>query len=82
MQQIFEREDMRWAAGKAAGAQKGEAGGGGEPDQAPWADRLMDALLGLLARPAAALPTAPLRDAVEAVFRAFAPHLTATGMWA
>ena len=50
-----------------------------EPDQAPWMDRLMDVLLSLLARPAAALPSAPLRDAVEAVFRAFAPHLTPGG---
>lgn len=51
----------------------------GEPDQAPWPDRLMDLALGLLARPPTWLPSAPLRDAVEALFRAFSPHLTAAG---
>ena len=46
---------------------------------APWADRLLDVLLSLLARPAAPLPSAPLRDAVEAVFRAFSDAITPTG---
>ena len=44
-----------------------------------WHDTLMDVLLSLLARNAAPLPSAPLRDAVERVFRAFAEGMTATG---
>ena len=51
-------------------------GAGGD---APWADRLLDVLLSLLARPATPLPSAPLRDAVEAVFRAFSDAITPTG---
>ena len=42
-------------------------------------DRLVDILLSLLAYSSAQLPSAPLREAVEAVFRAFAAHLTPTG---
>ncbi len=51
--------------------------GGGEP---PWADRLLDVLLSLLARPAAPLPSAPLREAVEATFRVFTDAITPTGV--
>lgn len=42
-------------------------------------DRVMDALLSLLSVPAAALPSAPLRDAVEGLFRSCATHLTSAG---
>ena len=42
-------------------------------------DRLVDILLSLLAYSSAQLPSAPLREAVEAAFRAFAAHLTPTG---
>lgn len=53
---------------------------GGEAEQPPhWHDTLMDVLLALLARNAAPLPSAPLRDAVEHTFRAFADGLTGTG---
>lgn len=42
-------------------------------------DTLMDILLTLLAQPAGALPSAPLREAVEHVFRVFCEDLTPTG---
>lgn len=42
-------------------------------------DRLVDVLLSLLAKASGHLPCAPLRDAVEGLFRVFASHLTATG---
>ncbi len=80
--------------GQAAPQQAAKAGGGGDGgsgsdeedggagEQAPhWHDTLMDVLLSLLARNAAPLPSAPLRDAVEHAFRAFADELTATGVW-
>lgn len=51
----------------------------GDDEQPHWHDTLMDVLLSLLARNATPLPSAPLRDAVEHVFRAFADNLTATG---
>lgn len=41
---------------------------------------LVDVLLSLLAAATVPLPSAPLRDACEATFRAFADCLTATGM--
>ena len=69
--------------GQAAPAAAAAAGGSDEEDEggAPphWHDTLMDVLLSLLARNAAPLPSAPLRDAVEHVFRAFADDLTPTG---
>jgi hypothetical protein len=53
---------------------------GEEEEQQPhWHDTLMDVLLSLLARNAAPLPSAPLRDAVDHVFRAFGEDLTPTG---
>lgn len=69
----------------ARGAADDEAGstnptsGPEEGVGAPWADRLLDVVLSLLARPAAPLPSAPLRDAVETVFRAFSDAITPTG---
>ena len=51
---------------------EGEAG-------AAWQDALLDVLLALLSRQGDALPSAALRDACEAVFRAVAPQLTPTG---
>jgi len=42
-------------------------------------DRLVDILLSLLAYSSAELPSAPLREATEATFKAFAAHLTQTG---
>ncbi|GAB4814705.1 hypothetical protein N2152v2_001751 [Parachlorella kessleri] len=57
----------------------GEGSDGGE--QAPhWMDTLMDVLLALLAQTSASLPSAPLREAVEHVFRVFCDQLTPTGM--
>jgi hypothetical protein len=53
-----------------------EEGEGAEP---PWQDALLDVQLALLSRPAGALPSAPLRDAVEALFRATCHLLTSTG---
>lgn len=61
---------------ETGGAPEGDEGAPGPPH---WHDTLMDVLLSLLARNAAPLPSAPLRDAVEHVFRAFADDLTATG---
>jgi hypothetical protein len=63
--------------GVGEGDDDGSEGGG---EAAPhWHDTLMDVLLSLLARAAAPLPSAPLRDAAEHAFRAFAEDLTATG---
>ncbi len=45
----------------------------------PWMDRLVDVLLSLLAKASGHLPSAPLRDAAEGLFRVFARHLTMTG---
>lgn len=44
-----------------------------------WHDTLVDVVLSLLARPCSPLPSAPLRNAAESVFRVFASELTATG---
>jgi hypothetical protein len=45
-----------------------------------WMDTLVDVLLSLVASSqGSALPSAPLRDSVEGVFRAFCQNLTATG---
>lgn len=59
----------------AAGAQT-------QKDEAstPWMDRLMDVLLSLLAKGAAEqLPFAPLREAIESLFKHCCPALTSTG---
>ena len=48
-------------------------------DAAPWMDRLVDMVLSLLAQASSQLPSAPLRDAVEGLFRLFASQLTSTG---
>jgi len=55
---------------------------GEEGEEEPyWADSLVDIVLSLLARPAIhPLPSAPLRDAAEAVFRSFVESVTDTGM--
>ena len=42
-------------------------------------DRLVDMVLSLLAQASGQLPSAPLRDAVEGLFRLFASQLTSTG---
>lgn len=75
-------------AAAAAGISGGKGGSSGSDEEegeeaaAPhWHDTLMDVLLSLLARNAAPLPSAPLRDAVEHVFRSFADDLTPTGAW-
>ncbi len=64
-------KDMSLASGKKKGAD--------EEEPAPWMDRLMDVLLSLLSVPAATLPSAPLRDAVESLFRSCAAQLTSAG---
>ncbi len=61
----------------AAGKKKGKEVE--EEESAPWMDRLMDVMLSLLSIPAGALPSAPLRDAVETLFRTCAGHLTSAG---
>ena len=65
------------------GAPTAEAPGddeeGEEGAEPPWQDALLDVQLALLSRPAGALPSAPLRDAVEALFRATCHLLTSTG---
>ena len=73
------RADFLWTqAGGDAG--DGAAGEGGEEEEATaWPDALVDALLALLSKRTAPLPSAPLRDAVEAAFRAMADSVTATG---
>lgn len=48
-------------------------------DATPWMDRLVDMVLSLLAQASSQLPSAPLRDAVEGLFRLFASQLTSTG---
>lgn len=51
-----------------------------EKDEATaWPDALVDALLSLLSKTTAPLPSTPLRDAVEAVFRNMCDSVTATG---
>lgn len=49
----------------------------GEP---AWMDVLVDILLSLLGRAGDALPFHPLREASEALFRAFAEQVTAQGL--
>ena len=56
-----------------AGKQKDEDSTGS------WMDQLVDICLSLSAYYSAALPSSAIRDAVEAVFRAFAAQLTPTG---
>lgn len=48
-------------------------------DDASYMDRLVDVVLSLLAYSSAELPSVPLREAIEALFRAFASKLTQTG---
>lgn len=48
-------------------------------DEAGYMDRFVDVVLSLLAYSSAELPSAPLREAIEALFRAFASRLTKTG---
>ena len=53
--------------------------GDGEEETTAWPDALVDVLLALLSKRTAPLPSAPLREAVEAAFRAMAESVTATG---
>ena len=64
------RQFQKCFMGADKGADAGEAG---------YMDRLIDVVLSLLAYASAELPSAPLREATEALFRAFAPKLTQTG---
>ncbi len=80
------------ATAAADGSDDSDADGSGSDDEAAgpahWADLLLDVLLALLSgAPAggdagggAALPTAPLREAAEGLFRASAEELTAGGL--
>ena len=45
-----------------------------------WPNAMVDALLSLLSKVTAPLPSAPLRDAVEVAFRHMAASVTATGV--
>lgn len=59
--------------GQAASKQAGD-------DGVHWADALVDILLSILAANQVPFPSAPLRDAAERVFRAFAADVSATGI--
>ncbi len=48
-------------------------------DEPHWMDVLVDILLSLLGRSGDALPFGPLREACEALFRAFAEQVTSQG---
>lgn len=50
-----------------------------DSEEGEWQDRLVDVLLSLSAYSSAQLPSVPLRDSVEATFKAFAEDLTQTG---
>lgn len=56
---------------------KGKSSGKGETE---YMDRLVDVVLSLLAYSSAELPSVPLREAIQALFRSFASNLTQTGM--
>lgn len=63
-----------------AGAEVDGPRAGVNGDAAPaWHDTLVDVVLSLLARPCSPMPSAPLRNAAESVFRVFATDLTTTG---
>ena len=71
---------VKEGADGADGTSTGRVGSPNEKEEQPhWHDMLMDVLLSMLAHNAAPLPAAPLREAVNHVFRAFADDLTATG---
>lgn len=78
---LFKRLNTGMVAGKGCGTYSavltGKKAKGG--DETPWMDRLVDVLLSLLASVSGSLPSAPLRDAAEGLFRVFADHLTPTG---
>ena len=62
------------------GHSSGDGGEDGDKDEATaWPDALVDAMLSLLSKTTAPLPSAPLRDAVETVFRNMCGSVTATG---
>ncbi|KAL6769432.1 hypothetical protein ACKKBG_A30985 [Auxenochlorella protothecoides x Auxenochlorella symbiontica] len=64
-----------------AGAEVDGPRAGVNGDAAPaWHDTLVDVVLSLLARPCSPMPSAPLRNAAESVFRVFATDLTTTGL--
>lgn len=65
--------------GSCTVAEEGEEDEDDEEAEPPWQDVLLDVELALLSRPAEALPSAPLRDAVEALFRVTCHVLTLTG---
>lgn len=51
-----------------------------EDDSIFWSDALVDVVLTLLSRNESPLPSAPLRDAAERVFKSFAGEITSTGV--
>lgn len=64
-----------------------ETNGSGEDEKSEedaskpsWSELLVDVLLSLLSRPAAPLPSAPLRGACEALWRSACDGLTAEGL--
>lgn len=63
---------------RSLGVLTGKKAKGGD-ETTPWMDRLVDVLLSLLANASGHLPSAPLREAVEGLFRLFAGQLTPTG---
>ncbi|KAK9827786.1 hypothetical protein WJX74_002012 [Apatococcus lobatus] len=67
--------DLQMATDRAFGA-----GTAAAEDGDAWQDVLLGTLLTLLAAPSQTLPTAPLRAAVQAVFRPICPQLTASGV--
>ena len=52
---------------------------GSSTGELEYMDRLVDVALSLLAYSSAELPSVPLREAIEALFKAFASQLTQTG---
>ncbi|KAG1677626.1 hypothetical protein FOA52_010407 [Chlamydomonas sp. UWO 241] len=85
-------EGLRRMACEGLGAQlaemevEGEKSGSDSEDEdgpapvVPWQDILVDVSLSLLSRPASVLPSAPFREAVEALWRGLAGQVTEQGM--
>jgi len=66
--------------GAPASTLEAEEGEDEDEESVHWADALVDILLSIFSRNEAPLPSAPLRDAAERLFKTFASHVTATGI--
>ncbi|KAL4543898.1 hypothetical protein Ndes2437B_g01704 [Nannochloris sp. 'desiccata'] len=65
------------APGPAPSAEEGDEE---DEESVHWADALVDIILTIFSRNEAPLPSAPLRDAAERLFKTVASHITATGI--